>query len=113
MTEPEELEEDLFADLYDGDDAPAKPDPPAQQEAAPEPTQIPAPIEYAPFPENDTQQPKTESSSDTVKHEAMYGNGQSGDTGLAWNGGQGGPSNQYNDGAMNHEPPPIGIKEDG
>jgi len=43
----------------------------------------------------------------------MYGNGQNGDTGSAWNAGQGGHTNQYNDGAMNHEPPPIGIKEDG
>ena len=43
----------------------------------------------------------------------MYGNGRNGDTGSAWNAGQGDHSNQYNDGGMNHEPPLIGIKEDG
>ncbi|KAI9756014.1 MAG: H(+)-transporting V0 sector ATPase subunit d [Chaenotheca gracillima] len=33
MTEPEDLDEDLFADLYDGDEIPAKP---SQQTTAPE-----------------------------------------------------------------------------
>lgn len=44
----------------------------------------------------------------------MYGNGHNGDTGPSWNMGQaGGNSNQYNDAAVEQEPAPIGIKEDG
>ena len=45
----------------------------------------------------------------------MYGNGRNGDDGTSWNAGQanGGNLHQYNDAAMEHEPAPIGIKEDG
>lgn len=97
---------------YDGDEAPTKPELPHQNAVA-EPVQVPASTEYASFPSNDTQQAKPEPSDGIpVKDEPMYGNGQNGDSGPAWNTGHGG-QNQYNDGAMNHEPPPIGIKEDG
>ena len=43
----------------------------------------------------------------------MYGNGQNGDGGHAWNGTNGGQPNHYNNGGMDHEPAQIGIKEDG
>lgn len=50
-----------------------------------------------------------------VKDEPMYGNGQNEDTGQGWNVEQinGGHHGQYNDTHMEHELPPIGIKEDG
>ena len=50
-----------------------------------------------------------------VKEEAIYGNDQNGDSGPSWNAGQsnGGSAHQYNDAAMEQEPAPIGIKEDG
>ncbi|PGH00796.1 hypothetical protein GX51_05573 [Blastomyces parvus] len=37
MTEPEDLEEDLFADLYDADDTAQRPAPPAATPSFPEP----------------------------------------------------------------------------
>ena len=45
----------------------------------------------------------------------MYGDGQNSDTSPLWNAGQanGGNTHQYNDAAMEQEPAPIGIKEDG
>jgi len=50
-----------------------------------------------------------------VKDEPMYGNGHIDNGGQGWNGDQanGGHSGQYNDAQMEHELPPIGIKEDG
>ena len=56
-----------------------------------------------------------ESENVPVQDESMYGNGQIGDTGPSWNGEQanGGNGHQYNDAAMEQEPAPIGIKEDG
>ncbi|MCJ1280412.1 hypothetical protein MMC21_008240 [Puttea exsequens] len=112
MTEPEELEEDLFADLYDGDDVPAKAEPITEPDYT-EPAQPSAPITYPPFPYNEAQQPDPSHINDLpAKDEPMYGNGTDGDTGPAWNQAQVG-SNNYNEGPVDHEPAPIGIKEDG
>lgn len=50
-----------------------------------------------------------------AKDEPMYGSGHNGDAESSWNAGQvnGGIAHQYNDAAMEQEPAPIGIKEDG
>ena len=91
-----------------------KPEPHTQQELVPEPAEAPAPTEYAPTSHDTTQETKIEPAIDTtVKDEHMYGNGQNGDVGNAWSGANGGPSNQYNNTGMDHEPAQIGIKEDG
>ena len=60
------------------------------------------------------QETKPEPTTDTTtKDEHMYGNGQNGDVGNSWNGVNGEHSNQYGNGGTDHEPPQIGIKEDG
>ncbi|KAF6238917.1 hypothetical protein HO173_002789 [Letharia columbiana] len=115
MTEPEELDEDLFADLYDADDAAAKPEA-LVQDIQPEPIQASAPSDTGAFTSDANPEPKDEESgSAPIKDEPMYGNGHNGDTGPSWNAGQanGGNAHQYNDAAMEQEPAPIGIKEDG
>jgi len=137
MTEPEELEEDLFADLYvdylglakfwdykktvqftdhtsiryDGDDGVAK-----LEASQAEPTFQPA-LEQAPDPApsgaSEVSKKEPDHTDTAIKDEHMYGNGQNGDIGLTWNGG---PINdgagQYN-GHMDEERRGIGIKEDG
>ncbi|CAF9936789.1 hypothetical protein IMSHALPRED_010895 [Imshaugia aleurites] len=115
MTEPEELEEDLFADLYDADETAAKPEP-SVQDLQPEPIQAPAPTDNGTTTSTARQEPKDEEPGTlTVKDEPVYGNGYNGDNGPSWNVGQanGGNAHQYNDAAMEQEPAPIGIKEDG
>ncbi|KAF6228410.1 hypothetical protein HO133_008140 [Letharia lupina] len=115
MTEPEELDEDLFADLYDADDAAAKPEA-LVQDIQREPIQASAPSDTGAFTSDANPEPKDEESgSAPIKDEPMYGNGHNGDTGPSWNAGQanGGNAHQYNDAAMEQEPAPIGIKEDG
>ena len=50
-----------------------------------------------------------------VKDEPMYGNEPNGGTSQSWNDDQsnGNHIGQYNDNNMEHDLPPIGIKEDG
>lgn len=50
-----------------------------------------------------------------IKDEPTYGNGHNDDASHGWNGDQvnGGQPGQYNDAHMEHDLPPIGIKEDG
>ncbi|MDI1489952.1 MAG: hypothetical protein OHK93_001151 [Ramalina farinacea] len=112
MTEPEELEDDLFADLYDGDDAAPKVEPISDQGFDPEPAQAPSPdTSAAPIP---TAQPP-EIKEEAPRDEDMGGNGVNGDVGGGWDG------NRDHNGGPNHSivPPveeesrPIGIKEDG
>ena len=97
---------------------------PLVQDFPPEPIEVPAPlpapapalVDNSAFTSNVIQEPKDEDSDSVpVKDEPMYGNGLNGDTGPSWNVGQanGGIANQYNDAAMEQEPAPIGIKEDG
>ena len=55
------------------------------------------------------------STQDQIKDEPTYENGYDGATAQPWNEEQQneGHTNQYNDAPMEHEMPPIGIKEDG
>ena len=50
-----------------------------------------------------------------IKDDPAYEHGQNGETGQSWNIEQAdeGQSGQYNDAQMEHDLPPIGIKEDG
>ena len=106
---------DISCNSYDADDTAAKPEP-SVQDFQPEPIQVPAPNDNSTFTSNTYQEPKDEDTgSALVKDEPMYGNGNNGDSGPSWNAGQmnGGIAHQYNDTAMEPEPAPIGIKEDG
>lgn len=106
---------DTLCDRYDADDTAAKPEP-SVQDFQPEPVQVPAPNDNSIATSNTNQEPKEEEPGiAAVKDEPMYGNGHDGDTAPAWNSGQanGGNAHQYNDAVMEHEPAPIGIKEDG
>ena len=139
MTEPEDLEEDLFADLYvsptqfliphstiansasladtdasyDVDDTSTKP-----QQAAKEEFPEPATTSMPPHNVHDSDQIKQDPSLE-MKQEpedqvnGNYANGHNGDSAMNWN-------NDHNDGAYGShyddghpEPQGIGIKEDG
>ena len=106
---------DISFHSYDVDDTAAKPDP-SIQDFQPEPLQAPAPNDNTAFTSDANQDLKVEDSgSAPVRDEPIYGNGHNGDAGPSWNAGQanGGNAHQYNDAAMEQEPAPIGIKEDG
>ncbi|KKZ60051.1 hypothetical protein EMCG_05174 [[Emmonsia] crescens] len=63
MTEPEDLEEDLFADLYDADDSTQRAAPPAAAPSFPEPQQPPQNETNAP-----TVPPPQQQTSDNNQH---------------------------------------------
>ncbi|KAL1646319.1 hypothetical protein SLS58_003276 [Diplodia intermedia] len=102
MAEPEELDEDLFADLYENDEAPSKPahsSAPAAQPvpSAPEPAQVPIP---------------------TIEHHQGFhqngGAGGAGDGDVNMNGGDHQAGHHDHSSGHGHEQPSgIGIKEDG
>ncbi|KAK7719187.1 hypothetical protein SLS57_005922 [Botryosphaeria dothidea] len=101
MAEPEELDEDLFADLYENDEGLSKP---TQQSAAaahpapsaPEPAAAPAPAPSGQFP---------------VSHNDI-GAASAGDGDLRMNGGDH-TAGQHEHSGGNEQPSGIGIKEDG
>lgn len=106
---------DIFFYSYDADDTVAKPEPSVQNFQS-EPIQAPVPNNNAAFMSEAHQEPKDEDpGSVPLKDEPIYENGHNGDGGPSWNAGQanGGTAHQYNDAAMEQEPAPIGIKEDG
>ncbi|KAL8930821.1 MAG: hypothetical protein Q9208_000362 [Pyrenodesmia sp. 3 TL-2023] len=114
MTEPEELDEDLFADLYDADE-PAAPAPPATQPIpAPEPVEAPAPVSTGPSP-NETEQHSNIDGSTIMpdaNHDNNYTNGpdERDDSRERWdNNGRG----SRMDVAAEQDSSGIGIKEDG
>ncbi|KAK2762806.1 hypothetical protein FQN54_000981 [Arachnomyces sp. PD_36] len=112
MTEPEDLEEDLFADLYDADDsanhappAAAAPAPANPAPAAPEPTDQPSAPVITPSVENI----QTEQFDPSTIHQSLE-NGNNQAMTDVWDNGQG------NDGGamgMKPEAQGTGIKEDG
>ncbi|KAI9883306.1 MAG: hypothetical protein M1823_004928 [Watsoniomyces obsoletus] len=120
MTEPEDLEEDLFADLYEGDEEAADPAP----SAAPNTEQLPtdasnvAPISSTPG--NPTQEEfnTTDYGDTTMQEEPRNGdmndpvgaNGQQDGSADDWGNGQ---ATSHETNAVEQEPQAIGIKEDG
>ena len=106
---------DAVLHSYDADETAVKPEP-LVQDFQPEPIQAPAPADNGGATSDTNQRVKDEEAGSVpVKDEPMYGNGHNGDTGLSWNAGQanGGNTHLYNDAAMEQDPAPIGIKEDG
>ncbi|KAL8704008.1 MAG: hypothetical protein Q9201_002813 [Fulgogasparrea decipioides] len=111
MTEPEELDEDLFADLYDADEPSTTSVPQAQ------PSQVPSPVEAAPPvtpgpPPNETGQDSNNDNSITVTdhNQSTYANGQDDRENSRWdNDGRG----SRMDVAVEQDSGAIGIKEDG
>jgi len=113
MTEPEDLEEDLFADLYDGDETTA-PAPVAAPSSAPVPTQ-PRPTS--------TDQNATEASAFTDEPDTPYKplpfESDGGNQTHGANGQHGNQMSSYDhthngdDVNMDNEPFGSGIKEDG
>ncbi|KAI9769529.1 MAG: hypothetical protein M1840_004006 [Geoglossum simile] len=127
MTEPEDLDEDLFADLYEGDDNATKP----QQDtktpvfdnvvssqpvsshansaaAASDPRLSQQNVQEPP-----AEQPKTDQEEPYIPIEIdqpMYGNVQNGENSNTWEDGH---MNDYGDGGVEHETHGTGIKEDG
>ncbi|KAL8690862.1 MAG: hypothetical protein Q9218_003793 [Villophora microphyllina] len=110
MTEPEELDEDLFADLYDADEPAATTVPPAQSAPEPEPEPSePAPLAADAPPPNDIGQDGNYDSSAymTDQNQNGYNNGQ--DDRENYNDGRG----SRMDVVAEQESGGIGIKEDG
>jgi len=109
MTEPEELDEDLFADLYEGDDVPTQS---TQEPAVSATNQDPTPAQSYSAPPPDLGQPKTE---DVVLNGtvASHVNTDRSDVDMNMNGISTG-ANQHATGYAEHDENygPI-IKEDG
>jgi len=99
MADPENFEEDLFADLYTEDDAPLK------QQSAPEVKVAPvAPVEVKPDMKEEHEEPNAEG------NQQVYGGEQDMDDDIDFNLGNG---NSYDAPANHHEAHGPGIKEDG
>ncbi|KAK0660276.1 putative RNA-binding protein [Lasiodiplodia hormozganensis] len=100
MAEPEELDEDLFADLYENDEAPSKP----AQPAAPAAQAVPSAPEPAPA-----------AAPSVVEHQVSSHNGGvagAGDGDVNMNGGDNHAGHHEQSGG-HEQPSGIGIKEDG
>ncbi|OCL15111.1 hypothetical protein AOQ84DRAFT_358313 [Glonium stellatum] len=113
MTEPEDLDEDLFADLYEGDEVSSKPAPQSTTTIKPEPIpsdpvkqEAPEPISEAPL--DLTQNRSNGMNGATTKNEdndvKMNGASWEGSAGQHYDGGPVENDDNYG---------PIGIKEDG
>ncbi|EON65564.1 hypothetical protein W97_04802 [Coniosporium apollinis CBS 100218] len=110
MTEPEEHDEDLFADLYEGDDTPAKPVQPAAPAAQPlvEPAE---PVPSAPPAVKHEEPPQPEEGTQNGQHDYYPKHEQSD---VHMNGGWGdGNAHHAGGGSYDDNYGPIGIKEDG
>ncbi|KAI9805337.1 MAG: hypothetical protein M1833_005790 [Piccolia ochrophora] len=114
MTEPEDLEEDLFADLYDGDENAAKP---LQPQTVVEPTpSVPSVPPGAGAGVSSSRSDGVDSSWQApVKEESQLrdqpaANAQNGEVAGGWPDKN---ANDYGDTAMEEETHGPGIKEDG
>ncbi|KAL8657532.1 MAG: hypothetical protein Q9226_001827 [Calogaya cf. arnoldii] len=114
MTEPEELDEDLFADLYDADEPATTAAPAVQVKPDPEPVE-PAPSNFAEMPpgnvkEEDNTNNNDESMNMLDSNQHVYTNGQDDRETARWdNNGRG----SRMDVAVEQDSGSIGIKEDG
>lgn len=112
MTEPEELDEDLFADLYEADEPAPSATPAAQPKAAPEPLENATLKDADAPPPNDAPQGTNEDTfqDSTDFNQDAYGNGQGDRDGSRWdNDGRG----SRMDVVVEQDSGSIGIKEDG
>ncbi|KAL8754628.1 MAG: hypothetical protein Q9199_004212 [Rusavskia elegans] len=112
MTEPEELDEDLFADLYDADEPTTTAAPPVQPKPEPEPVE-PAPSNFPNIPPVDVKE-EDNSNNDSMNmpdpNQNGYTNGQDDRETSRWdNNGRG----SRMDVAVEQDSGSIGIKEDG
>ncbi|KAI4122865.1 MAG: hypothetical protein LQ338_005582 [Usnochroma carphineum] len=111
MTEPEELDEDLFADLYEADEPATSAPPRAQSISAPEPVEATVPISTAPQPQEAPHNANDDTSinmGDPSQNDYM--NGQDNRDDIRWDhGGRGARM----DVAAEQDNGGIGIKEDG
>ncbi|KAL8868907.1 MAG: hypothetical protein Q9174_004674 [Haloplaca sp. 1 TL-2023] len=110
MTEPEELDEDLFADLYDADEPASTAASAAQPAVASEPVESATPIKTEP-PVTDFGDEGNNNAVQPVDHDqAAFANGQDDREESGWeNGGRG----SRMDVAVEQDNGGVGIKEDG
>ncbi|KAL9009675.1 MAG: hypothetical protein Q9173_005321 [Seirophora scorigena] len=110
MTEPEELDEDLFADLYDADEPAASAPAQAQSIPAQEPLEATVPIPTGPPPDNAQEDANNEGSFSMAENQNDHPNGLDERDDPKWdNGGRG----SRMDVAAEQDSGGIGIKEDG
>ncbi|MCJ1249275.1 hypothetical protein MMC30_006498 [Trapelia coarctata] len=116
MTEPEELDEDLFADLYDQDEVPAKPETSMKVEAPSETVDVPDPGGNGTITDQAMQDVKQEPTLNVPEPQHNNNNSMlNGDVGSAWQDGHdvGRNGNHYDDSAAEPDSHGTGIKEDG
>jgi len=116
MTEPEELDEDLFADLYDQDEVAAKPASTIKAEAPIEIAGPPDPGDSGTTADQAIQDIKEEPGTEAfTSHQNNQINGTSGDTGPHWQDEHtmSGNGHDYDDTVGEPEQHGTGIKEDG
>ncbi|KAK8183694.1 uncharacterized protein BKA78DRAFT_299712 [Phyllosticta capitalensis] len=108
MAEPDELDEDLFADLYDNEDVQAKSTQPAAPAAQSEPVQEPSQPAQPPTPAVNQEQ-------QAADHDVSGSFAGAGDVGDSKMENDESEAFHYNNGQSsgNGFPRPIGIKEDG
>ncbi|KAI4089933.1 MAG: hypothetical protein LQ344_005034 [Seirophora lacunosa] len=110
MTEPEELDEDLFADLYDADEPAASAPAQAQSIPAQEPLEATVPIPTGPPPDNVQEDANKQGSFSMAENQNDHPNGLDERDDSKWdNGGRG----SRMDVAAEQDSGGIGIKEDG
>ncbi|KAL9017304.1 MAG: hypothetical protein Q9185_005361 [Variospora sp. 1 TL-2023] len=110
MTEPEELDEDLFADLYDADEPAASAPAQAQSISTQEPPEATVPIPTRPPPDSVQEDGSNEETIHMAENHNDHLNGQDEIDESKWdNGGRG----SRMDVAAEQDSGGIGIKEDG
>ncbi|KAI9788924.1 MAG: hypothetical protein M1816_006489 [Peltula sp. TS41687] len=120
MTEPEDLEEDIFADLYDGDTGNSKDDLPHSQTQLPVRQTSPVINPIQPEIKEEKPAPDDKDDKDSVKLPFRPGSStthalppeieRDDDRAMNWTNGQ---HNGLDDNSTEQDPPLIGIKEDG
>ncbi|KAL8772145.1 MAG: hypothetical protein Q9209_002580 [Squamulea sp. 1 TL-2023] len=111
MTEPEELDEDLFADLYDAEEPTTTVEPPIQPKADPEPVQSPPSNFAEPPPVDVKEEDNNDGSMNMVDpNHNIYTNGQDDRESPRWDSNGRG---SRMDVAVEQDSGSIGIKEDG
>ncbi|KAL9614813.1 MAG: hypothetical protein Q9167_000723 [Letrouitia subvulpina] len=114
MTEPEDHDEDLFADLYDADEPASKPVLSAQPESIPEPMESPTPLQNDVGLDDTKQDMGNEVQTEmTDFNSKIIADGLNGNYNGLVNGQMADSRGTRMDVAVEQDPGGIGIKEDG
>ncbi|MCJ1355633.1 MAG: hypothetical protein MMC33_005625 [Icmadophila ericetorum] len=115
MTEPEELDEDLFADLYDGDEAAPNATSHVETHQTIETPEVSVAITNGTNGDGVHQDTKYDTQHDTPDQRMQSSSGNAEESGVGWQNGQNGVDNgnDFDNMAVEQESHGTGIKEDG